>query len=92
MQRTITREANTNLVGSRQQVLIEGNSKQAGQVYGRTSCNKIVNIAAESLQQGDLVEVVVTKGFQNSLVARCIDSGDAAVNDRQGLPDDGGGS
>lgn len=92
LQRTITREANIKLVGSRQQVLIEGNSKQAGQVYGRTSCNKIVNIAAESLQQGDLVEVVVTKGFQNSLVARCIDSGDAAVNDRQGLPDDGGGS
>ena len=67
LQRSITRQANTALVGSRQLVLIEGISKRDGQVYGRTSGNRVVNLTAGSLQQGDLVEVMITKGFQNSL-------------------------
>jgi tRNA-2-methylthio-N6-dimethylallyladenosine synthase len=68
LQRAMTLERNRSFVGTRQQVLVEGGSKRGGQIFGRTSGNRVVNFAAEPSLIGKVVDVVVTRAFQNSLL------------------------
>ena len=72
LQRTTTYDINRSLVGTRQQVLVEGKSKRGDQLSGRISGNKIVNFAAEESLLGQLVEVTITRAYQNSLLGELL--------------------
>ncbi|ACM20532.1 tRNA (6-N-dimethylallyladenosine37-C2)-methylthiotransferase [Geotalea daltonii FRC-32] len=67
MQRKITLENNRSFEGSVQEVLVEGESRRGGQIYGRISGNRIVNITADPALVGQMVRVTITRGEQNSL-------------------------
>lgn len=69
LQRNITRELNHALVGTRQEVLVEGVSKRGDQLFGRTTGNRVVNFAGSTSLIGSVVEVLIVKGYQNSLLA-----------------------
>ncbi len=68
LQKELTLAANKRLLGSRQQVLFEGHSKRTnGDLSGRTRCNKIVNVPANSEWLGRFANVRITAAYQNSL-------------------------
>jgi tRNA-2-methylthio-N6-dimethylallyladenosine synthase len=55
-------------VGTRQHVLVEGPSrKDAGELMGRTECNRIVNFKGSPRLIGQMVEVVITAALPHSL-------------------------
>lgn len=68
IQRKATRRQNEALVGTIHEVLVEGVSKRGDQLYGRTSSNRVVNFAGDPSLIGTMVEVCMTKGYQNSLL------------------------
>ncbi|HEX9024211.1 MAG TPA: tRNA (N6-isopentenyl adenosine(37)-C2)-methylthiotransferase MiaB [Geobacteraceae bacterium] len=68
LQRKMTLENNRSFVGSRQEILVEGVSKRGDQLSGRTSGNRIVNFSGDPSLTGKLVEVTITRAFQNSLL------------------------
>ncbi|OIN93016.1 MAG: tRNA (N6-isopentenyl adenosine(37)-C2)-methylthiotransferase MiaB [Comamonadaceae bacterium CG1_02_60_18] len=50
------------LVGTRQRLLVEGASKRdAGELMGRTECNRVVNFAGQPNQIGQMVDVTITE-------------------------------
>jgi len=54
-------------VGSVQEVLVEGESRQGeGQLFGRNGWNRIVNFAGPKQLIGELVPVRITRSFKNS--------------------------
>ncbi len=69
---TLTRAHLSALVGTRQQVLVEGPSKAPGSVEGRTERNEIVHVSADPATQaaliGEIVEVDVVRANKHSLV------------------------
>jgi tRNA-2-methylthio-N6-dimethylallyladenosine synthase len=68
IQREITRQKNQALVGSVEEILVEGRSKQSDRdVTGRTRTNKIVNVEGDLGLVGKLVPVRITKGYAHSL-------------------------
>ena len=66
-QKRITLEKNRALLGKTVEVLVEGPSRRAGQVMGRTGSNKIVNFFSNNKEIGNLVAVKITHAFLNSL-------------------------
>lgn len=68
MQRRMTRNLHKSLVGSTQQVLVEGIGRHDGQIYGRTSGNRIVNFPGPVENIGSLQDVLIVKDSQNSLL------------------------
>jgi tRNA-2-methylthio-N6-dimethylallyladenosine synthase len=68
LQQRITEENNKSLVGTVQEVLIEGESRREGQFYGRTSGNRVVNFSADLPPVGSIVDVVITRANRNSLL------------------------
>jgi tRNA-2-methylthio-N6-dimethylallyladenosine synthase len=57
----ITRISESRL-GTRQRILVEGSSKRdAGELMGRTECNRVVNFAGPSALVGHLVDVRITE-------------------------------
>lgn len=68
MQRRMTLERSKSLVGTVQDVLVEGTSKQGGQLFGRTSGNRIVNFPADPSLIGAMVQVRIVEAFPNSLL------------------------
>jgi len=71
-QHFMTLERNQALLGSIQEVLVEGPSRRGDQVFGRTSGNRIVNIAADPSLIGTIVTVRIVEAFQNSLIGEVI--------------------
>lgn len=67
LQRKVTLKRNKSLVGTFQEILIEGKSKRGDQLFGRTDGNRIVNCEADSSLIGSFVMVQITRAFQNSL-------------------------
>ena len=67
LQRDITLRKNARLVGSLQEVLVEGKSKKGGTLTGRTRGNKAVNFNGNEALRGTLVTVRITSAGQNSL-------------------------
>jgi tRNA-2-methylthio-N6-dimethylallyladenosine synthase len=65
VQARISGEINASLVGTRQQVLVEGTRK--GRWYGRTRHNKLLFFDSAEPLAGELVEVDVTQGSSWSL-------------------------
>jgi tRNA-2-methylthio-N6-dimethylallyladenosine synthase len=68
IQREITLQKNQDLVGSVEEILVEGRSKQSDRdVTGRTRSNKIVNVEGDLNLVGKLVRIRITKGYAHSL-------------------------
>jgi tRNA-2-methylthio-N6-dimethylallyladenosine synthase len=68
LQRKITLERNKGFVGSVQKILVEGFSKRGDQLFGRTDGNRVVNFTGVPGQVGGIVDVEITRAFQNSLL------------------------
>jgi tRNA-2-methylthio-N6-dimethylallyladenosine synthase len=69
LQQEISRQTWEADVGTIQEVLVEGESKVgAGQMFGRSTWNRIVNFAGPAELAGQLVSVKITKAFRNSLL------------------------
>jgi len=66
------------LVGSRQRILVEGRSrKDAGELMGRTECNRIVNFPGgpnAARLVGQMIEVDITAAWAHSLRAEVCDA------------------
>jgi tRNA-2-methylthio-N6-dimethylallyladenosine synthase len=71
-QREATLARNRSFVGSRQQILVEGPSKQGGQVSGRISGNRVVNFPGDVSLVGSLVDVEITRAYPNSLLGQSV--------------------
>jgi tRNA-2-methylthio-N6-dimethylallyladenosine synthase len=68
LQRGITWKKNEELEGTEQEVLVEGSSRNSPvHITGRTRCNRIVNFPGGPDLVGELVNVKITEGLQNSL-------------------------
>ena len=73
LQRKMTLERNRSFVGSVQDILVEGVSRRGDQLFGRTSGNRVVNFPGERALIGGVVDVIVTRAFQNSLLGELQD-------------------
>ncbi len=70
-----TLEKNTALEGSRQELLVEGKSKNSeNDLMGRTSSWKIVNFKGEPELMGKLVNVKISKAYLHSLRGEIIEN------------------
>jgi tRNA-2-methylthio-N6-dimethylallyladenosine synthase len=68
-QRKICLEKNRELIGTEQEVLVEGESAEGkGQLMGRTSTNRIVNFYGSSELKGKLIKIKITDATPNSLI------------------------
>jgi tRNA-2-methylthio-N6-dimethylallyladenosine synthase len=69
MQQDISREIWQTDVGAVLKVLVEGESRMGGgQIFGRTSWNRIVNFTGSSELSGHIVPVRITRSYRNSLL------------------------
>ncbi len=68
LQREMTIASGKRLVGTRQEVLVEGPSRHGGQLAGRTSGNRVVNFSADDLPVGSMVTVTITRALSSSLL------------------------
>lgn len=66
-QKHATRRANEALLGTQQEVLVEGFAKRGEDLSGRTRCNKIVNFPGSPELLGRLVTLRISAAYQNSL-------------------------
>jgi len=78
LQHTITLEKNQALEGREVEVLVEGASKKGEQFTGRTECNKVVNFYCNSCNIGDIIKVILSKGYAHSLQAVVPDASEGA--------------
>lgn len=73
LQQEISRQTWEADVGTVQEVLVEGESKMGeGQLFGRSTWNRIVNFSGPAELAGRLVPVKITKSFRNSLLGELI--------------------
>jgi len=79
VQKGITLKKNELLVGTTQDVLVEGLSKKLpNQLTGRTPCNKIVNFADSAdgmVSVGRILPVRIVEAFSHSLLGHAVDRG-----------------
>lgn len=69
VQTKITLKKNLSMVGTIQEVLVEGSSKKSNkQLTGRTRCNKVVNFAHVTARVGEIVPVKIVEAFSHSLL------------------------
>jgi tRNA-2-methylthio-N6-dimethylallyladenosine synthase len=74
LQQEISRQTWEADVDTIQEVLVEGESKfGAGQMFGRSTWNRIVNFAGPAEVAGELVSVKITKAFRNSLLGELVE-------------------
>ncbi len=74
MQQEIGRQTWEADVGTVQEVLVEGESKMGeGQLFGRSTWNRIVNFSGPPELAGRLVSVLITKSYRNSLLGELIE-------------------
>jgi tRNA-2-methylthio-N6-dimethylallyladenosine synthase len=73
LQQEISRQTWADDVGTVQEVLVEGESKLGeGQLFGRSTWNRIVNFSGPADLAGTLVSVKITKAFRNSLLGELL--------------------
>ncbi len=76
LQQEISRQVWEADVGTIQEVLVEGESKIGeGQMFGRSTWNRIVNFSGPAELAGKLVSVKITKAFRNSLLGELVEQG-----------------
>jgi len=68
LQKNLTRSVQDSYIGKSVEVLVEGESRKPGQIYGRTSGNRTVNFTGSSALVGTLQRPVIIKNLQNSLL------------------------
>ena len=69
MQQDISREIWQEDVGAVLEVLVEGESRMGeGQIFGRTTWNRIVNFSGPNELSGRILPVKITKSYRNSLL------------------------
>jgi len=74
LQQEISRQTWEADVGTVQEILVEGASKVGdGQMFGRSTWNRIVNFSGPAELAGKLVKVKITKAFRNSLLGELIE-------------------
>ena len=74
IQKDITLSKNMSLEGKELEILVEGHSKQGGQLSGRTGSNRIVNFIINDRIIGELINVNIVRSFSNSLWGEPTDS------------------
>jgi len=58
------------MVGSTRRLLVEGPSRRdAGELMGRTECNRIVNFKGPARLVGQMIDVTITEAYAHSLRA-----------------------
>lgn len=68
VQREITLEKNSALIGSIIPVMIDGKSKtDPDRSVGRTGCNRLVSVPSVPHQEGDMIDVEITAASPNAL-------------------------
>jgi tRNA-2-methylthio-N6-dimethylallyladenosine synthase len=73
LQQEISRQAWAVDVGQVREVLVEGESRQGqGQLFGRTTWNRIVNFSGPPQLVGQLVPVKITKSYRNSQLGELV--------------------
>jgi tRNA-2-methylthio-N6-dimethylallyladenosine synthase len=72
LQKDISVQKNRALIGTIQDVLLDGHSKKGGMITGRTGGNKAVNIAASPSLIGSSITVKITSAGVNSLTGTII--------------------
>jgi len=70
LQQEITIQKNRELIGTTQEILLDGYSKKGGMITGRTRGNKAVNVAAPPSLIGALVSANITAAGMNSLTGQ----------------------
>ena len=74
LQQEISRQTWEADVGTVQEILVEGASKVGdGQMFGRSTWNRIVNFSGSAELAGKLVKVKITRAFRNSLLGELIE-------------------
>ncbi|MGK2908001.1 MAG: tRNA (N6-isopentenyl adenosine(37)-C2)-methylthiotransferase MiaB [Desulfuromonadales bacterium] len=74
LQQEISRQTWEADVGTVQEVLVEGASKIGeGQLFGRSTWNRIVNFSGPAELSGRLVPVKITQSFRNSLLGELLE-------------------
>ncbi len=68
LQKRLSRKLHRSYIGKELEVLVEGASKQDGQVSGRSSGNRVVNLAGSTDMVGSMQRVKIIKDYQNSLL------------------------
>lgn len=68
LQGTLTKKVQSSFVGNEVEVLVEGPGKKEGQVFGRSSGNRIVNFPGSIDMVGTLQTPKIIKNLQNSLL------------------------
>ncbi len=81
LQQGIQRETHLALGGSVMEVLVEGLDRQGRHSSGRSRCGRVVNIARSEgeppIPPGTFVNVLIERGYPNSLLGRLVDEGQA---------------
>ncbi len=73
-------QASQALVGSRQSVLVEGPSrKDAGELMGRTECNRVVNFAGDARLIGQMIELGITRVLSHTLRGEVVQNASAGL-------------
>ncbi len=68
-QKKVCLEKNRALIGTEQEVLVEGESANGnGQLMGRTSSNRIVNFYGDPELKGKIIKIKITDATPNSLI------------------------
>jgi tRNA-2-methylthio-N6-dimethylallyladenosine synthase len=85
VQRELTLQKHKALVGTTQEVLVEGHSKKScNQLTGRTSCNKIVNFEDSMARAGQILAVRIVDAFSHSLLGHPVGKGHGAYSGENG--------
>ena len=89
IQTEFTLKKNQTLVGTTQEILVEGPSKRlADQLTGRTACNRVVNFTNgddSKLRVGQMLPVKILEAFSHSLIGQPV-----AENHRERVGENGG--
>ncbi len=74
-QQEISRQTWEADIGTIQEVLVEGESKMGeGQLFGRSTWNRIVNFSGPAELAGSLVSVKISQAFRNSLLGELLET------------------
>lgn len=68
LQKNMTRKLHKSFVGSRLPILVEGEGKRQGQMYGRTAGNRVVNFDGAPELAGTIRDILILEDFQNSML------------------------
>ena len=88
VQKKYTLKKNRALIGTTQEILVEGSSKKSPQqLTGRTACNRVVNIdsgAGGKARVGQILPVSIAEAYSHSLLGRPLDESTGSLRGEDG--------